>query len=47
MNKNLLKKLGIVAVGTIGAVYGLFLLAPYIVSPIVNNYAPMISDEIK
>jgi len=47
MNKNLLKKLTIATVGTIGAVYGLFLLAPFVVSPIVNSYAPMVSDEIQ
>ena len=47
MNKSLFKKLTIATVGTIGAIYGLFLLAPFIVSPIVNSYAPMVSDEIQ
>lgn len=47
MNINLLKKAGIAFVGTLGAVYALFLIAPFIISPIANNYIPMINDEIK
>lgn len=47
MNKNFLKKIGIITVGTLGAVYGLFLIAPFIVTPIVNQYVPTINDEIK
>ncbi len=47
MNKNFLKKMGIVTVGMLGAVYGLFLIAPFIVTPIVNQYVPTINDEIK
>ena len=47
MNINFLKKLGIVTAGTLGAIYLLFLIAPFIVSPIANNYLPMISEEIK
>lgn len=47
MNKNFLKKIGIITAGTIGAVYGLFLIAPFIVTPIVNQYVPTINDEIK
>lgn len=47
MNINFLKKAGIVTAGTLGAVYLLFLLAPFIITPIANNYVPMINDEIK
>ncbi len=47
MNMNFLKKAGIITAGTIGAIYAIFLLAPFIVSPIVNSYIPMVNDEIK
>ena len=46
MNKNLLKNLGITVVGIIGAIYVLFLVLPFIVSPILNNYIPQINEEI-
>ena len=47
MNINFLKKVGIVTASTIGVVYALFLLAPFIISPIANSYIPMVNDEIK
>ncbi|MBQ7764403.1 AsmA family protein [bacterium] len=47
MNINFLKKTGIVIAGALGAVYVLFLILPFIISPIANNYIPMVNDEIK
>jgi len=47
MNINFLKKAGFAVAGTLGAIYALFLLAPFIISPIANNYLPMVNDEIK
>ena len=35
MNINFLKKAGIITASTIGAVYAIFLLAPFVISPIV------------
>ena len=47
MNINFLKKTGIAVAGTLAITYGLFLIAPFIISPIANNYLPMVNDEIK
>ncbi len=47
MNINFLKKFGIFTISTIGAIYALFLIAPFVISPIANNYIPMVNDEIK
>ena len=47
MNINFLKKTGIAIAGTLATIYGLFLIAPFIISPIANNYLPMVNDEIK
>ena len=47
MNINFLKKAGILTAGTLGVIYALFLLTPFIISPIANNYLPMVNDEIK
>ena len=47
MNINFLKKTGIIFAGTLGAIYALFLIAPFIISPIANSYLPMVNDEIK
>ena len=47
MNINFLKKFGIFTISTIGAIYALFLIAPFVISPIANNYIPIINDEIK
>ena len=41
------KKLGLIFIGTIATIYLLFLILPFIVSPILNNYIPMLNDEIK
>lgn len=47
MNIKFLKKLGIITASTIGSIYALFLLTPFIISPIANNYVPMVNNEIK
>ena len=47
MNINFLKKAGIIFIGILGAIYLIFLIVPFIISPIVNSYIPMINDEIK
>lgn len=47
MNINFLKKAGIVVAGTVVSIYVLFLISPFIISPIANNYLPMVNDEIK
>ena len=47
MNLNFLKKAGIITASTIGAIYVTFLLAPFVISPIVNNYIPIVNNEIK
>ncbi len=47
MNINFLKKLGIITASTIGSIYAIFLIAPFIISPIANNYLPMVNEEIK
>ena len=41
------KKLGLIFIGTIATIYLLFLILPFIISPILNNYIPMLNDEIK
>ncbi len=46
MNINLLKKLGFIFVGILGAIYALFLILPFIISPILNNYSSLIDEEI-
>lgn len=47
MNTNFLKKAGIATVGTLVSIYGLFLVAPFIATPIINQYIPTINNEIK
>ena len=47
MNINILKKVGITFVGIVGAIYILFLILPFIISPIVNSYLPTVNAEIK
>ena len=47
MNINFLKKAGIVITGTLATIYILFLVLPFIISPIANNYLPIVNDEIK
>lgn len=47
MNINLLKKISIGIVGFLGAIYLLFLILPFIITPIANKYLPLVNDEIK
>ncbi len=47
MNKNILKNFGIGVGSAILGAYALFLIAPFIVSPIANSYIPMINGEVK
>lgn len=47
MNINLLKKVGMFLGVTFGLLYGLFLIAPFIISPIATSYLPMVNDEIR
>ena len=42
-----MKKLGIIFISILLSIYLIFLLAPFIISPIVNNYLPMVNEEIK
>jgi len=44
---NFFKKLGIILISLIAIIYLLFLIIPFILSPIVNNYIPLINEEIK
>lgn len=46
MNTNLLKKTGIILGSIVLTIYAVFLLAPLVVNPIVNGYAPKIKEEI-
>ena len=47
MNKNIITKVLISIAGVILAFYILFLVLPFIITPIVNSYVPMVNDEIK
>ena len=47
MNLKFFKKVGIITASTLGTIYLLFLLAPFIISPIANKYIPTVNDEIK
>ena len=47
MNKEIWIKTGVILCSVFGVIYGLFLLAPFTVSPIVNCYVPKINEEIK
>ena len=47
MNIVFFKKLGIILLGVLLSIYALFLLIPFIISPIVNNYLSTVNDEIK
>ena len=47
MNMSFFKKLSIITISIIGSIYAIFLLAPFIISPIANKYLPMVNDEIK
>jgi len=41
------KKIGIVFTGLLAGIYGLFLLSPYILSPVLNKYIPQIEQIAK
>ena len=47
MNRNFLKKTAIILGSTVVGIYVIFLLAPFVVSPMVNAYVPQVKDEIK
>ena len=47
MNKIFLKRTAIILGSSVAAIYVLFLLLPFIVSPMVNTYVPQIKEEIK
>ena len=47
MNINFFKKLGIILLSIIVAIYVIFLVLPFIISPIVNKYIPMVNTEIQ
>ena len=47
MNKIFLKRTAIILGSSVAAIYALFLLLPFIVSPMVNTYVPQIKEEIK
>ena len=47
MNLKFVRNISIGIIGTLGAVYLLFLILPFILSPVLNNYIPQINDEIK
>ena len=47
MNFNLLKKIGIGFAIVVVVIYALFLILPFIITPIAKNYIPMVNDEIK
>ena len=47
MNLNFLKKISIISISIVISIYAIFLLVPFIISPIANNYLPMVNNEIK
>ena len=47
MNINFIKKIGFAITGIIITIYALFLILPFIISPIANNYLPTLNNEIK
>ena len=47
MNSKIIKNVGIVLGGIFLTIYGLFLLLPLILSPVIKNYIPAINEEIK
>ena len=47
MNIKFFKKLGIILTGFILGIYLLFLILPFIVSPIISKYLPMVNTEIR
>lgn len=47
MNLKLVRNIGISFCGILGGLYILFLILPFIISPIMKGYVPQINDEIK
>lgn len=47
MNKRVFKIIGISLISLVLAIYLIFLLAPFILNPIIKGYAPQIKEEIK
>lgn len=47
MNIKLLKNIAIGILGTIVFIYAVFLILPFVVSPILNKYIPTVNEEIK
>ncbi len=47
MNIKIIRNIGISFCGVLGGLYVLFLILPFIASPILNNYVPQINEEIK
>ena len=47
MDKKTWIKAGIITGSVIGAVYALFLLLPFIITPVVNGYLPKINEEVQ
>ena len=47
MNKKAWIKAGIISGSIFGAIYLLFLIAPFVITPIVNSYVPQINEEVQ
>ncbi len=47
MNIKLLRNIAIGIIGTIIFIYAVFLILPFVVSPILNKYIPTVNEEIK
>ncbi|MCQ2743868.1 MAG: hypothetical protein MJ230_03610 [bacterium] len=47
MNIKLLRNIAIGILGTIVFIYAVFLILPFVVSPILNKYIPTVNEEIK
>ena len=46
MKNTIFIKIGITLISVVLVIYGLFLLAPFVISPMVNGYAPKLSEEV-
>ena len=47
MNINFFKKFTIIFLAILATIYAIFLLLPFIISPIVKSYIAMVNDEVK
>ena len=47
MKLNLISKIGIVIASILLGLYLIFLILPFIITPIVKNYIPVVNEEIK